>query len=171
MDFTHHVSDAAVPSLEAARLAHNAQPVSDPNAAPGALVPQLASVAELLAHQVDRYVRDCVKQFGLLPPPAPTEPAWHVVTRKQGLKALARANDPDVGHTAPVYEADVQARINAMPETTAEEKLAKYDTDVEFRTALTWRRGNPFFEQMVVVMGFTPAQRDALLQKAATFQE
>lgn len=169
MQFTHQVDDAVLPNVTAAREEYNATLSGGP---PGGPSPQaIATDAAFLQYQLGELVRGFVKKYGLLPPPPVVDitPAWYVVTRKQGLKALARADT--VGLAAPIYEADITARINAMPETTAAEKLAKYDMQVEFRDAQTWRRGNPFFEAMVQAMGMTAEQRDALLQLAATFQE
>lgn len=169
MQFTHLVDDAVLPNVTAAREKHNA---SLSGAPPGGISPQaLATNEAFLSFKIDELVRAMVKEHGLLPPPpvVSTDPAWYIVTRKQGLKALARATT--VGLAAPIYEADIQAKINAMPEVTAAEKLSKYDMQVEFRDAQTWRRGNPFFEQMVATMGITPAQRDSLLQLAYTFQD
>lgn len=170
MQFTNQIDDALEPNITAAREAYNA---TLGGAAPGGgLSPQAISTnEEFLRHDQNERIREWVKKFGLLPPAPPVnaDPPWYVVTRKQGLKALARADT--VGLPAPIYEVDIQARITAMPETTAVERLAKYDMQVEFRDAQTWRRGNPFFEQMVAAMGITPEQRDALLQLAYTFQE
>lgn len=167
MQFTHTVDPAVLPNVTAAREEHNAGLAGGP---PGGPSPQAIATDEaFLSFKLDELVRGFVKKFGLLPPQADPALAWHVVTRKQGLKALARADT--VGLAAPIYEADIQAVINGMPEVTAPEKLSKYDTQVEFRDAQTWRRGNPFFETMVAAMGITPAQRDALLQLAFSFRE
>lgn len=161
MQVTYTIDAAVVPNVTAERNAYNAARAAD--------APNIATDSAFIVAQLDALLRGWVKKHGLLPPPPPSDPVWWTVTRKQGLKALARATEPDVGLAAPIYEADIQAKIDAMPQTTAAEKLARYDMQVEFRDALTWKRGNPFFENMVAAMGITAAQRDALLQKAATF--
>lgn len=169
MQFTHIVDDAVLPNVTAAREEYNAGLSGGP---PGGPSPQaLATNEAFMRHLLDEMVRGFVKKHGLLPPPplVSADPAWYVVTRKQGLKALARADT--VGLAAPIYETDIQAKIDAMPQTTPAEVLKKNDMRIEFRDAQTWRRGNLFFEQMVAAMGITPTQRDALLQLAITFQE
>lgn len=169
MDFSHHVDDSVLPAIDAARLAHNATLPPGPGLPPGSPPPgAILTKEEFLRHHLDAMVRGWVIQFPIVPLVS-TDPSWYIVTRKQGLKALARANS--LGLPAPIYEADISARIEAMPETTPAEILAKNDMRIEFRDAQTWRRGNPFFEQMVAAMGITPTQRDALLQLATTFLE
>lgn len=166
MQLTHHIDDAVLPNVEEARKAHNAKLGGG---APGGSPETFPTIEAFMKFRLDELVRGDVKAHGMLPPPPPDTPAWHVVTRKQGLKALARADT--VGLAAPIYEADIQARIDGMPTATPEERLRKYDMQVEFRDAQTWRRGNQFFEDLVQAMEITPEQRDALLQLAATFQE
>lgn len=165
MQVVYNIDPAVLPNVTAERAEYNAsRAASEPN---------IDTDAAFIVAQLDAMLGAWVRKHGKLPPPPPPpDPnAWHTVTRKQGLKALARANEPDVGMAAPIYEADIQAKIDAMPSTTAAEKLAKYDMNTEFRNAATWRRGNPFFEQMVAAMGINATQRDALLKKAYTFQE
>lgn len=166
MQVVYLIDQAVVPNVTAERAEYNA------GRAPGE--PNIDTDEAFVVMRMNRMLREWVQKHGKLPPqpPAPDPtPEWHVVTRKQGLKALARANEPDVGLAAPIYEADIQAKIDAMPSTTDADKLAKYDMQVEFRDAPTWRRGNQFFESMVMAMNITPAQRDALLQLAYSFQE
>ena len=175
MLLTHTIDDAVLPNVTAEREAYNAALPADPNAAPGASNPQAFATNEaFLKFQVDELVRGYMARHKRLPapPPAPDPNAVpDVVTKKQGLKALARADLPEIGLPAPIYEADIVARIEAMPETTAEERLAKNDMRIEYGDAQTWRRGNPFFETMVTAMGISAETRDKLLKLAATFVE
>jgi hypothetical protein len=174
VQFVYTIDPAVLPNVTAEREAYNAS--LPPDGAPGSSGSSraVASNEAFLSLQLDELLRAWIGKHKLLPPaPPPPDPGAvpQSCTRKQGLKALARADEPDVGMAAPVFEADIQAVINAMPETTAAERLRKYDMQVEFRDAPTWRKGNVFFESMVTAMRITPEQRDALLKKAATFQE
>jgi len=171
MEILHFIDDAVLPNITAARNEHNANLPAAPDAAPGALNPAaIANDEAFLQHLLNEQVRGFVKKHGLLPPapPAPDPNAVPaIVTRKQGFKALARADS--VGLAEPILEADVLVLIDALPETTAQERLFKSDMQIEFRQALTWRRGNPFFEAMVAALGISAEQRDALLRLAGTF--
>lgn len=169
MQFSHLIDDAVLPNVTAARHAHNNTALPPEGSAPGTPPQTFETNDAFLRFRMDEDIRGMVRKYGLLPPDPNAVP--EVVTRKQGLKALARATEPDVGMAAPVYEADIEALIAGMPSTTPEEQLQKYDFGLEFRTAPTWRRGNPFFETLRQALGITEVQRDALLKKAATFQE
>lgn len=167
MEFTHHIDDAVLPNVTAAREEYNRAPAA--GSAPGGGNPAPIQTNEaFLAFVLDGAISDMVKKYGMLPPPPPAQPAWYTCTRAHGLMALARGTQ--VGLAAPIYEADIQAKIDAMPSTTDADKLSKLDMNTKFHNDSTWVRGNPFFEQMVSAMGITAAQRDALLQLAASFQ-
>lgn len=174
MQVVHTIDDAVAPNITAAREEHNANLPPAQNAAPNSPSPNAIATNEaFMKFKLDELVRGWIGQYKLLPPaPPPADPnvVPDVVTRKQGLKALA-VGDTVAGLAAPIFEADIWARINAMPETTTEERLKKYYMQVEFRDAPTWRRGNEYFETMVAAMGITPAQRDQLLKHAATFRD
>lgn len=121
-------------------------------------------------------IRSYNTQLTGTPVPAP-EPDGEVgglvmaVTRKQGLKALLRANEPSIGLPAPVLESDILAMIGSMPEATPEQVQAKYDTLYEFQNAKTWQFDNPFTLGLQQMIGATDAQKRALFDLAATFTE
>lgn len=175
MEFTHHIDDAVMPNITAEREEFNAKQPADPAAAPGADSGlQFTTNETFLAYHVDGLVRGWISKHARLPaPPPPPDPNAlpAFVSKKQGLKALARADLPEIGRAAPIYEADIVARIEALPEATAAERLRKNDMRIEFRDASTWRPGNAFFETMVAALGVTPEQRDNLLRLAITFQD
>jgi hypothetical protein len=107
-------------------------------------------------------------------PVAPPAPGPEVIggvpqscTRKQGLKALARADT--LGFPAPILEADILAMIAALPEDTPEQRLFKIDTSIEFTGALTWLRTSPFVMGLAAALGLPAAAVDALFVLANTF--
>lgn len=186
--FTMDVSEELAAGVTDARLRHNASildEIPDPSGElveddDGNEVPKMIPNPELIATDVDY----CVKRFGQAlvswkqqkdartpapspaPAPLPTgEPTS--CTRKQGLKALAMA--ATLGLPAPIYEGDVEAKIAALPAATDEEKQFKAFAEIEFRTAQVWIMGNPYFDSMVDLFGFTAAQTKALVKLANTF--
>jgi hypothetical protein len=168
MQFTHTIDDAVVPNITAAREEFNSAPAA--GSAPGGGSPSPFTTNDaFLAFVMDDMVRTWVKKYGLLPPTLPATPTWYQCSRAHGLMALARA--PQVGLPAPIYEADIQLKIDGMPTTSDAEKLKKLDTNTKFHNDSVWIRGNYFFESLVGAMGIKPDQRDALLQLAATFAE
>jgi len=122
---------------------------------------------------VGQRVQRANERMQLVQPVAPT-PGPEIVngipqscTRKQGLKALARANT--LGFPAPITEADILAFIDAMPETTDAERLFKIDARIEFTTAPTWQRTSPFVMALAAGLGLPEAAVDALFVLANTF--
>jgi hypothetical protein len=123
-----------------------------------------------LSYWRQKQIRDTVPPPAPAPAPAPNGQIMSI-TRKQGLKGLLRADDPAIGMAAPILESDILAQIEAMPETTAEQKRAKYDTLYEFKNAKTWHFNNQFTTGLQQMIGASDAQKRALFDLAATFTE
>jgi hypothetical protein len=184
------IPEAKRPGITAARQARNASlpaqiqdgetvvgqdgegnPILGPNMVPN---PALIATDEgyitwVLGQAVDSYNQALPAAPPPLPPPGVVGGQAMSCTRKQGIKALARADQAPISFTAPVYEQDIRNMIAAMPETTAAEKLFKVDMAAEFEGAATWQYGNQFFMAMAQALGFTDAQVKALLNLAVTF--
>lgn len=172
-----NIPDNVKYAVTAARLAYNASlpPARDES---GNQVPNPAAITTdegWIAFVNESAVKGWAVQYAAPPAPPPEPPPIVIdgvpqsVTRKQGLKALARAHQ--IGAAGPISEATIQAAIEAMPEETDEQRLLKADMQIEFKGALTWRRQNPFLLAMVGVLGLTSEQVDGLFKLAATFTE
>lgn len=170
MDFNFSIPDMMMPNVEAEMAEHNATPAPPTGGLlTGALNPQMVTPEAFLKYKLEEMVRGWIKKHGLLRSTVDPNAVPEQVPRKQGLKALARATQ--IGLPAPIYEEDILAYINVLPETTPEEKLLKVDLKTEFLYAPTWIKANPYFIALATGMGISETQRDALLRLAATLQD